>query len=612
MFENGQTANNYFKAVRRCFEWVALRGVLEPESAEGRTVLCFRDTDAGIPSDRDWQQVVANVSSAILNIGDNTFIDSDQPGSRNKKIEALRAGLERLTEEGIVPSALPEGRLEARGSVAPKCLATLSFEAGRLDIAGLSAKDAYEAFVKRNTDMLDELRRCLWDELQRNLDLFEVGQRLLKECPVQDIRQVEDVLNSTTMRDIRRGVVSSRLALNKEQEFALALKFLQHRAKGGAFNVAHVKVRALVGPIVSHSEAQPYFEATSEALNAAYHIILIDTGGNVQPVDDLPLDLYKGSTRRGRRRLRSLRAAKNRAAGKPVPSNLKDEEELYLSTKSIPGKPSGTAVVEAWKTLSAPMRAISGPTAERLWVWRIPWETKVRTALVSMASERWPAFLERVKDNPLIGGLPITRPIIRKAVANTKGDAGEIEFLIQKALLGHSNAATTFQYLSEGAVRAFLNSQIRDFLDSWEAVSVIGIEHAARQLGVLETELFRRAQLGLDNGLDFAAVKTDPSEKTEGEDCNPEVLLDAAKTFPVSPDNMMSLDLARRALRRQFEAMVNLNPLRFMRVWMPWMAIVEGYCERLENSRFRLRFKKCCEDVGKRLETGELRLPLLW
>ena len=64
--ENWQTSFNYFKAVRRLFEWVALRGAIEPASSEGKALLCFRDTSTGIPSDHDWQQVVANASGAIL------------------------------------------------------------------------------------------------------------------------------------------------------------------------------------------------------------------------------------------------------------------------------------------------------------------------------------------------------------------------------------------------------------------------------------------------------------------------------------------------------------------------------------------------------------------
>lgn len=631
MFENGQTSYNYFQAVRRCFEWVALRGVPEPGSAEGKTLLCFRDSDAGIPPVRVWQQVVVDVTGAILDPNDKTFINTDRPASRNKKVEALRAGLERLVDEGLVPVALPEGRLEARGSVVPKCLATLSYEAGRLDIAGLSAEDAYEAFVRRNLEMLDELRRCLWVELKDNLDLFEIGQTLIKECPVKDIRHIEDIIMCSTIAEVRNGVVSNKLSLDKDQEFGVALKLLRHRYRGGSFGVSNRKLRTFLGPIVTHSKAQPYLEATTVALNAAYHIVLIDTGANPQPIDDIPFDLYKGKARRGKRRIRSLRTVKNRAGGKPVPANLAegelylstksstdkpipgdlDDEELCLSTKSTPDKPSGTAVVKVWKTLSEPMRSTSGPTAERLWLWRTPWETRVRTDLVSMGGERWPAFLRRIVDNPLIGGLPITRAIIRKAVANTRGDAGDIESVIQKALLGHSNTATTFQYLSEGAVRALLNNQIRDFLNAWEGVAVVGIESAARELGVPDAELFRRAQLGLENGLEFAAVKVACSEMTK-DDGRSFGLLDAAKSFSPSEKNMVSLDLARRALRRQFDTMANLNPSRFMRVWMPWMAIVEGYCERLETSRFRLRFRDCCKDVQRRLEAGELGLPVLW
>lgn len=159
------------------------------------------------------------------------------------------------------------------------------------------------------------------------------------------------------------------------------------------------------------------------ALNAAYRIVLIDTGANPQPIDDLPLNLFKGNTRRGRRRIASFRPQKNRASGKPFPANLPNEE-LYLSTRGSNGMPSGKTVVELYINLSQSMREPTGPTSERLWVWRTAWAARVRTSLISMASKRWPAFLKRIESNPLLGALPITRPIIRKAVANSRGEEG--------------------------------------------------------------------------------------------------------------------------------------------------------------------------------------------
>lgn len=608
MFENGKSAYNYFQTFRKCLVWIAAKGISEPGSAECLVMECLRDGLDLSHAERAWAQAISNVAGAILDNDNKTFINTERPTSRNKKLEGLRASLERVSREGLVPYALPEGRLEERGTVAAKCLATLSYEAGRLDITGLSPKDAYEAFIRRNREMLDELRLLLWAELKHNFEVYSLGQSLDRDHAI-DLETLEQALNLHTLEEIAKGKVSSALGLDKDQELAAALMLMRVRAKSGSHTVAYRKERAFLGRIISHAEAQPYFEATTIALNAAYHIVLIDTGANPQPIDDLPLNVFRASAKRGTRKVVSLRTHKNRSGGKAVPSNLADEE-FYLSTQSSNGMPSGKAVVEIWKTLSASMREEAGPTAERLWVWRKAGETRVRTAMSSMASERWPAFLKRIQENPLVGGLAITRPVIRKAVTNARGEEADLDFAVRQALLGHSAGKTSFQYLSEGAVLGLLNSRIRDFLNAWEGVALSGVDQAATLLGVPADELYRRQQLGLSSGLGFAKggsmIENDQTVQPS------DSLSRSAKILSASTSNLIALELARRALRQQYDAMVKINPARFLRVWVPWFAIVEGYYQLLESSRFRVRLRKAREEVERRLETGVLRLPILW
>ena len=139
----------------------------------------------------------------------------------------------------------------------------------------------------------------------------------------------------------------------------------------------------------------------------------------------------------------------------------------------------------------------------------------------------------------------------------------------------------------------------------------MNIEEAARRLGVSDEELFRRYQLGLEQGLAFAAMASQDSVDAQTTDDGLTLVADA-QTFSVSTQSMTALDLARRALWAQFERMINMNPLRFIRTWMPWMAIVEGYSELLEKSRFRIRFRKVREDVERELANGERVIPVLW
>lgn len=614
VFQRGSTSYNYFKAIRTAFLCIARKGVTDHGSIESAITQGFRDSPTWVPAEKDWGQAITNVGLAILTLSDNSFIKAGSSESRNKKFESLRSAVRWIAEQDLVPDVEIEcNRLPEQFGAASKCLATLKFDAGRLNVSGLSASAAAEAFASCNREMLEELRHQLWMELKENYDLFAQGQLLMSDPKVPEVAEAEAFLRTVSREKIRNGDAKALLRLTKKQSLGLALKIYRHKALCG--HGLSDKTLAFAGSIIKFPDTQPYYEATTVALNAAFHIILIDTGANPQPVEDIPYDCFDGASQRGKRQVRSLRLTKTRSGGKAVPGHLKEnieETQLFLSTKNTPIRPSGVVVIQIWKELTASMRNDADLTSKRLWVWRKPGWTTARTSLVSMSSDRWPAFLARHSNNEVFGGLPITRQNLRTAVRNVLGEAGNLDIAVEQALLGHSSTKTTFEYLSEGAVRALLVNQIRDFVDTWEAVSVQNVDSAALRLGIPTDELFRRAQLGIENGLAFAMGGSQRGMDLPSGDLPDPALVKKAQEFSVSTVSMTNLELARRALREQFEEMVTLNPQRLVRKWLPWMALVEGYCIRLEQSRFRVQFSKVCRDVETKVLSGEMRVPLLW
>ncbi|MBY2996515.1 hypothetical protein HF272_34885 [Rhizobium leguminosarum] len=164
----GTTAIKYFQSARTAFELIAYNGTAKPRSPEGYILRLLRDKPGSQIDEKRWHPVAINLSRAILTIGDNSFIESENPTSRNKKLEALNAGFKWLHQGGMIPDIPLEGRLETRNHDSSKCLATLAFENARFGIAGLSANDAYQAFLTMNVDMLEEVRRCLCADLMDN------------------------------------------------------------------------------------------------------------------------------------------------------------------------------------------------------------------------------------------------------------------------------------------------------------------------------------------------------------------------------------------------------------------------------------------------------------
>lgn len=604
-FMKGSTSQTLFKSVRKVLHAIAVRGVLSSETVEYRVFKNFRDYASYVPSAHDWELIINQFEAEILDLTCTTFVTTANPKSRNSFNESLRIGLRSLAHQNMLPRDVePRGRLEDRLSSTPKCLATISFEAGRLDLNGLHPDAAIQAFILRNREMLHELKREFWNDLLENANKFDIGRKMLADPAMPGIRAIAQVLQSFKVREIKSGLADWKFP--QHLHWAIALKIVQYQLQGGDLQIGHKKVNAYVFRFLSHEEAQPYLEATSKGLNAAFHIILIETGANVQPLEDLPFEVYRGGARHGKRLLNTV---KNRSIGKAVSTGVVDEN-FYVSVRRSDGLGSAGAAIAIYKKLSAPLRSSSGPTATNLWVWRRAAGMRtIKTQNPMVNHDPWYNFLGRMVDNPILGKLPITRMAIRKAVVNSNFNTGDFDFIMQQTILGHVHPATTFGYLSEGAVRAYLVGQVREFQNSLEATSAINIDDAARLLGVPEAELIRRQRLGLESGLSFAALRSDDvPEKNPSR----ELLVKEARSFSVTESGLLALELARRALWSQFEKVVNSNPGRFVRTWIPWMAIIEGYCERLKASRFRVRFKNVCSSIDSKLVSGDLALPVLW
>lgn len=612
MFQRATTAENYFKAVRTALLWTARRGVSNEKSSEGKVLNAFRS--GRVPSDKDWAETLSLLAGAIGDINDRSFIDSSNPESRNKKGESLRMGLWWLAGQGFSPEIDFEfHRLEDRHAKASKCIATVAYDAGRFSVIGMTASAAVETFLAFNKKVLEEIRHCLWLELKANNDAFELGLELMADERLPSFDRALTRLVMLSRDSVRNGDGIRELGLTERQGLGLALRILKAQACG---NKVPERLMDYARSVIDHSSAQPYFEATTKALNAAYHIVLIDAGANCQSVDDIPFDCYSSKAKRGKVAVRSLRLVKNRKMGANVVGKIKEhlkETQLYIETKATSARPSGIVVIEIWKKLTQGMRKTSGPTATRLWLWRTAGKQRVETRLVSMSSDRFPEFLQRHSNNEMFGGLPLTRPMLRTTVHNAIAGNGDIDFVVQKALMNHSSSKVTYEYLTEGAVRAILNEKIRTFMNALEATHAITIDAGAAMLGVPDDDFYRSAQLGLGNGLEFAAIGHDPDgSKVAENEIGEDALLPSAKAFRVSDGALVRLELARRALRSQFEAMLNLNPLRLLRTWVPYLAIVEGYCQKLDQTRFRVRLRRSRDLVDSGLASGELRLPILW
>jgi hypothetical protein len=611
-FKAGETAHSYFKKLRLLLKGVGAAGLLGKDEVALRV---FQTLQAGrTPTQKDWQHVANEFLRVMGDVDDRSLTNSTKRQVRDVYVEAARGALNWLVDVRYLPAVQMKQRTASKFSsdAGTDSLASLLYKAGRLDLANKTELEASNEFIGMNAKALAELRRCYVKEFLCEYENFQRGQALLGEDSGMSIDEFEAFILQRPGDEIENTLFADGIGLNGGDVFSIIIRYYKdvyHNGRDILFGLK--KFQKLVTWAGGHVHLQSFIESTTKALNAAFHIILIDTGLNVQPAKDLGEDPYVGTSKRGKRLIATIAEKKNRAGGKEVKGRLRDDEVGEVSVK-IKGEVSGFRVIEMFREMSKPMRPINGPLAERLWIFRRAGQHTVRHNIDQIDRDWHYGFLSRHKHNALFGGLCVTKRVIRRSFQNAKRVDGAFDVNLAMAILGQSTPEMAFHYLDLQGVKAILQEMIRKFLDAWEAVSASSLDDAAAKIGVDPSAFERRKELGLENGLHFALFggrsRSRKNTKTEEE----VLLSDPHRRFTVRENTMRDLCLAKAAMYKQMEKVLYLNPKRFIRKWIPFLGIVEGYIIKLKESRFASQFAIVQADVDERIASGNIAVPVIW
>jgi hypothetical protein len=498
--------------------------------------------------------------------------------------------------------------------------------------ASSSHEDAAREFVETNRQGLNRLRDLLVQELREEAAAFKKGQLFLCDGSLPDPKVVERAATALVRSHWKDADARGTLCIDDtERHLAVLVNYIASAHCGVVnFNSLPHSVAKLIR-YIGVKEVIRHLEGTSRALNAAFHIVLIDSGWNLQPCWDLPEQPFVSQASRGRRRIATIAARKLRAGGSVSSAPLPDMEADLPLRDSEHGL-SSIEVIELWQQMSAPYRARARKTgdsrvAEMLWILPGgPSKTNAGRIIVpqaTLATNWWPEFRQRHKNDPVVDTLKITRRVIRQTKFVINAADNEFDFAIMSALNNNSSTGgVAFRYLSPAGIQRMLASQIRKFQDLLEAVIVQGISSVGERLGIDFETLHQRAETGNATGLDLfdltrgtAAVGS--SGRAESQSCDPSIESDKRKDNTnlrlVPTDRAIEhLHLVRTAFRDKQSTLGAKNPERWIRMWLECHALVEAYCDRLQKSRHLVRFEKIGSQVSDKLAGGQLVLPYIW
>ena len=374
------------------------------------------------------------------------------------------------------------------------------------------------------------------------------------------------------------------------------------------------------------------------AFTAAHTLLLIDTALNCSIVDNLGAEPVSSSIRRGKVRISTIAAIKMRAQGKAVETNLLSRacEECEIDAKRPDGQMSGLAALRMWQELSEWSRERARRLAEQgarpdagvsvhelLWIMPAAKGNAFTIAAVEQPnvanSTFWfHSFLDDHADDPLIGGLPIQRRMIRKTVLQVRDANSDFAFDVAKHAANHASSATTVGYLSSSVLEMHYSALIRRFQDLMEAMFVDPASGIARALGRTADEAAALRSTAVDMGFGFlcsdpfagARAGVRPRERCGRIDECPSCPL--LKFGVVKDVSLETLWIAHRALasaRPEFEMR---NPARWKAAWMPWLALTTVVIGRLEKGPHRARWTRASASALAKLEAGSISVPMLW
>ncbi|TAX29830.1 hypothetical protein [Rhizobium leguminosarum] len=492
------------------------------------------------------------------------------------------------------------------------CFATIALDAKRFSLDGDNDHENALRFHVMNKKMLEALRSALVQVFNEAYDSFLEGRRLLSNPDIPALPTIIKAIQARAAlwgRNARadRGDAAS-LEGTPEYVRSLALtayKALYHKK---SIPISRLSLTRLLKEAGGVDLISRLAEPAADALMAAATIVQIDTGWEASTVLNMDLNPFVGTVKKNSIIVRAVVSRKKRAGGKLRNAALIDidgSDEEPDKDVAIPLKQKGlkTAyqIIIAYREMTAHIRdSLGGKSKSKLWICRSsrPVNENVYDAFVR--------FLAKNEHDPLLGRLPLTRRSIKRTKFNVDAGATQGNIPLAQARGDHSDLRTSIAYLSAPAVRALFQHKLREYLNQLDVMIYHGVDDLAVKLGISEHDLHRRKALGIENGL------TELLSETALPPSAPEKLSEELNNLNPSDDALRSLCLAGEALEARWEEMAAKNPARFLRAWVPWMAVVQALATKILNGRHRIKFKTVLKRVRSELALGQTLMPAIW
>lgn len=542
-----------------------------------------------------------------------------------------------------------------------------------LDITGLTDGQIMEEIKRLNTERLAEVRRCAEADFIKGWETYQEGQQLLEECDLSYEENMRGLVEEYFKAAQDNYGSSLKVRRHPFREMFLGTEVRMEETRGANFHaksydrgfwvkeplperVAKSRLLTLIdgryghGPhIVTTGKGQGVWEThikniwcatfrgrglyghrtwAKERLGASLYtlmmaqiILLIDTGLNTEVVDDLTIDCVRGTDIPT---IKEIWGIKGRAGNQPVVGRVRlDEEDHQINS---------IEVIQRVKEMTRRLRRLAKnghhlfeviseePSLEKRLFIRERTVTVPKDGcqtLVSGIKNKTSPLTRFMKEHPTVGAYNFTVASIRPTVRMLAFVNGE-DIETSRAALCHGSIATTTGYVMRTMSRMEMEARIREFMKHYEAIVIQDIPGAAKKLGYTAEEYEKRLTAAQRTGLgticDHLRKDSEGNEfSLKQKDCDPVEecpTCPLARVFPALKENLVDAFLMRGWIRGN-EVELRSNEERWRKVWMRWLAIVEGVIDKAKTSHSvsRKTFKEA-EEMAEEIGAANF-LPLI-
>jgi hypothetical protein len=560
----------------------------------------------------------------LRDVADNSLCETANITTRTSIADATGSVLRDMAAQGFWPRLGEVHSIRARR----QSMGAPSFgELRRLDSSApvAASAPAFSSVMEANRHRLEALRSLLCNTFEEEWHAFEYGENLLASEPGLDVKKTAQVAAKVPKRygkpDYQLGTNPDVEHLFPLEDNELMLSRLLRILRDPAYATTPMSelpygVQILISLHGGIEVVGRYLQAGGIALVAAYTIVLLDTGFNVQPCDDLPENPFYLKQKRGRQTLSTISAIKLRASGKITLATLAEED---VPIKNAGGRPSSVEVIERWRKMTLPIRGRApAGIADQLWILargKGIAGSPVRYSHASF-SDWWYQLMKRYANDPIVGELPVARRNIRPTVLQLRATAADLGTATSALVGNHSSLRTLMKhYLGRGWFKAELDKKIRHYTNLFEAALLSS--ESARNMGLDESAFLARQDEAFATGLGFAC--RDPLAgvqpgTTTGSPCTK---LEACTSCPLvrfvpNTASFKDLVVAHKSLMAAEAHFVAANPARWAQIWLPLRAMVEATIELLRASHRRRAFEHVEAEVERSIESGDVVLLRVW